>query len=142
MKLTFLFLLGLCSWNSLALGLEKSPTPIKLEFAEHSLTTSFGLLLPSEIIKLEPTNDIKINLPDGTEFKGVVTKTTFKEKYHFECFGEIRNYTNTGFGFVVTKDGIYGAIVMRDTDTIFHVKYSTEANGFVLLRRVTPTIQL
>ena len=130
--------------NATVFALEKAPptSNFKLNLSEHSLTTNFGVLIPSEILKLQVDNEIRINLPDGTLFRGLVTKTNFKEKYHFECFGEISNFSNTGFGFVVTNDGIFGAIVMRDTDTIFYVKFLEEANGFVLLKRTTPTIQL
>jgi hypothetical protein len=129
---------------TIAFAIDKDPKipQIKLNISEHSLTTDFGVLLPSEIIKLQPDNEVKIKLPDGTTFRGTVTKSTFKERYLFECLGEVSNFTNTGFGFVVTNDGIYGAIVMRDTDTIFHVKFSEEANGFVLLKRITPVIRL
>ena len=114
----------------------------KLNLSEHRLTTNFGILIPSEIIKLLPEQEIEIRIPDGTLFKGTVTKTSMKEKYHFECFGELSSHSNAGFGFVITKDGIFGAIVMRDTDITYCVKYSTEANGYVLLKRITPTVIL
>lgn len=123
-------------------ALDKSPAELKLALSERHLTTNIGVLLPSEIIKLEPNNEIKIYLPDGTLFRGTVSKSNMKERYHFECFGELHTLPNAGFGFVVTKDGIFGAIVMRDTDTIYHVKYSIEANGYVLLKRVTPSVIL
>jgi hypothetical protein len=137
-------ILLLCASLSTAFAIDKDPKmpQVKLELSEHSLTTDFGVLLPSEIIKLQPDSEVKIKLPDGTTFRGTVTKSAFKEKYLFECLGEVNNFTNTGFGFVVTNDGIFGAIVMRDTDTIFHVKFSEEANGFVLLKRITPVIRL
>ena len=137
-------ILLICLTLNSAFALDKVPalSEFKLGLSEHSITTNFGVFLPSEIIKLQVDNEIKINLPEGTTFKGTVTKSFFKEKYHFECFGEVSSHANTGFGFVVTKDGVYGAVVMRDTDTIFHVKYSEEANGFILLKRITPTIRL
>ena len=124
------------------LSTENSNVPFKLELNERSVTTNSGILLPSEIIKLQINNEIVIHLPDGTSFRGTITKAFFKEKYHFECLGEITNKPNTGFGFVVTDKGIFGAIVVRDTDTIYYVNYSTEANGYVLLKKVTPTILL
>lgn len=137
-------ILILCWGLTSALAIDKAPfsSNAKLSLSEHALTTNLGVLLPSEIIKLQPENEVKINLPDGTTFRGTVTKSTFKERYLFECLGEVNNYPNTGFGFVVTNEGIYGAVVMRDTDTIFHVKFSEEANGFVLLKRITPVIRL
>lgn len=108
----------------------------------HSITTNSGILLPTELIKLQINNEIRINLPDGTIFRGTITKASFKEKYHFECFGEITNQPNTGFGFVVTHKGLFGAVVMRDTDIIYNVTYSAEANGYVLLKKINPVINL
>lgn len=123
-------------------ALEKSSSSLKLELSSRSLTTDLGILLPAELIKLQINNEVTIHLLDGTLLRGTTTKASFKEKYHFECFGEINNKPNTGFGFVVTDKGIFGAIVMRDTDTIYYVTYSPEANGYVLLKKITPTIHL
>ena len=124
------------------LGLEKTNPPMKIELGERPLTTNFGIILPAELIKLQIDNKVIINLPDGTIFRGTITKANFKEKYHFECFGEIVNHPNAGFGFVVTDGGVFGAIVMRDTDTTYYVAHSIEANGYMLLKKVTPTVRL
>lgn len=114
----------------------------KLQYNEKPITTNIGTLLPTELIKLQPNDEIIFRLLDGTTFKGTITKASFKEKYVFECFGEITNSPNTGFGFVLTDKGIFGAVVVRDTDIIYYVSYSPEANGYVLLKRVSPTIHL
>ena len=135
-------ILILCFLATTLSALDKTPSAPRLDITSRPLTTNYGVILPSEILKLEINNDVKIHLPDGTVFKGVVTKSKLKEKYHFECFGEINNYPNTGFGLVVTADGVYGAIVMRETDTIFCVKYSEEANGYILIKQITPTVRL
>lgn len=142
MKNILLSLFGILFASVPCKCIEKTNSELKLNLSEHHITTNLGILLPSEIIKLEPNNEVKIFLPDGTPFRGIVTKTNMKEKYHFECFGELYNSPNTGFGFVVTKDGVFGAVVMRDTDTIFYVKYSEEANGYILLKRITPTVNI
>jgi hypothetical protein len=123
-----------------SLSLDKILPEVKLSLAESSLTTNLGVILPLEILKLTSNNEVKIYLPDGTLFRGVVTKANLKEKYNFECFGEIHSHPNTGFGFVINNEGVFGAVVMRNTDTIYYVKYSEEASGYILLKKVTPTI--
>ena len=109
---------------------------------QHQISTDSGVLNPNEIIKLQPKDLIVVYLSDGTKFSGIITKTEFKNKDQFECFGEIHSHKNTGFGFVLTRDGVFaGAIVQRDTDTIFNVVYNKEANGYMLAKRVlTSTI--
>lgn len=134
---------GLMSWVlplPASLSLDKTASEVKLNMSDCHLTTNLGIILPSEIIKLAPNNEVKFCLPDGTIFKGIVTKANLKEKYHFECFGELHSHPNTGFGFVVTNDGIFGAVVMRNTDTIYYVTYSEEANGYILLKKITPNV--
>ena len=140
-SIAFLLCFILASF-SVGHALEKANTHYKLKLNDCLLTTSTGILLPTEIIKLQTNAEIIIHVPDGTIFRGIITKAAFKEKYHFECFGEMHNHPNTGFGFVVTDKGLYGAIVMRDTDTTYVVTFSPETNGYVLSKRITPSIQL
>jgi hypothetical protein len=105
---------------------------------QHQLTTNGGVLNPNEIIKLKANDYVSILLPDGTKFSGMVTKTEFKNQDHFECFGEIYSHGNTGFGFVLTKTGVFaGAVVERNADVIYNVTYSKEADGYVLVKRLT-----
>lgn len=104
---------------------------------QHQISTNGGILNPNEIIRLQPKDLIIVYLPDGTKFSGMITKTEFKTKDHFECFGEIYSHKNAGFGFVLTREGVFaGAIVLRDTDTIFNITYSKEAEGYILVKRV------
>ena len=104
---------------------------------QHQLSTTNGILNPNEIIKLQPTDQIVVYLPNGSKFTGIVTKSEFKNKDQFEVFGEMHSHENTGFGFVLTKSGVFaGAIVMRNTDTIYNITYSPESNGYVLIKRL------
>lgn len=137
-----IILLLIFVFTSISFAIDKISTNSTLEFSDKSLTTNFGVLLPQEIIRLENNNDVKMYLPDGTLFRGVVTKTSSKENYHFECFGEISSHPNAGFGFILNTKGLFGAVVMRDTDTVYYVKYSEEANGYMLIKRVTPTVRI
>lgn len=107
---------------------------IQLE-SEIYITDKTGVAIPSSIIRLKPIDNIKIYLPDGTELKGIVTSTEDINREMFKVFGDIQNKPNTGFGFVLTKDGIFaGAVVFRDTDTTYTLNYSEDAKGFILIR--------
>lgn len=110
---------------------------------EHQLTSPAGIINPNEIIKTAVNDLITIYLPNGSKFSGVITKAEFKTPDKFECYGEFHSHENTGFGFVLTKDGTFaGAIVMRNTDTIYYVCYSENLQGYVLLPRRLVTINI
>jgi len=118
-------------------------TSLKLD-QEVYITDTVGILNPKMIINLVPSNNIKIFLGDGTVLTGIVKETTMQNGEHFKVFGEITNKENSGFGFVLTKDGIFaGAVVFRNTDENFTVKYSEGAKGYVFIKslgkKVTPT---
>lgn len=105
---------------------------------EKYITDTNGVANPNSIIRLLPSNTIKIYLPDGTELKGVVTKIEEINKEVFKVFGDIQNKPNTGFGFVLTKSGIFaGAVVFRDEDITYTLKYSEEAKGYILIKTLT-----
>ena len=107
---------------------------LKLDQENH-LTDQYGVLNPTVIIKLIPSNNVKIHLADGTVLTGIVKETNIENNEIFKIFGEITKKTNTGFGFVLTKDGIFGgAVVFRDTDETHTVQYSEEAKGHVLVK--------
>jgi hypothetical protein len=108
---------------------------------EKYITDTNGVANPNSIIRLLPSNTIKIYLPDGTELKGVVTKIEEINKEVFKVFGDIQNKPNTGFGFVLAKEGIFaGAIVFRDEDITYTLKYSEAAKGYIFVK--SPTIKL
>ena len=108
---------------------------------EKYITDTNGVVNPNNIIRLLPSNVIKIYFPDGTELKGVVTKIEEINKEIFKVFGDIQNKPNTGFGFVLTKDGIFaGAVVFRDKDETYTLKYSEAAKGYIFVK--SPTIKL
>ena len=58
-----------------------------------------GVLNPSIIIRLKPSDNIRFVLSDGTELIGLVKETEEVNKELFKVFGEIQNKPNTGFGF-------------------------------------------
>ena len=65
----------------------------------------------------------------------MVTKTEEINKEIIKVFGDIQNKNNTGFGFVLSKDGIFaGAVVFRDTDEVHKLEYVEAAKGFMLIK--------
>lgn len=98
-------------------------------------TDRTGLANAGNIIKSKPLDNIVIYLPDGTELTGLVTKTEEINRETIKIFGEIQNKPNTGFGFVLTKDGIFaGAVVFRDNDEVHKLEYVEAAKGFMLIK--------
>jgi len=128
--------------SSSVFGGVKAETPLPKEpFSslkidqETVLTDKYGVLNPKMIINLIPSNNIRIYLSDGTVLTGMVKETNMENNQVFKIFGEMTNRPNTGFGFVLTKDGIFaGAVVFRDTEETHTVKYSEEAKGYVLVK--------
>jgi len=102
---------------------------------EKYLSDYSGVLNPSTIIGLTPSNTIRIYLVDGTVLTGIVKETTMIENEVFKVFGEMTNKDNCGFGFVLAKQGVFaGAVVFRDTQETYTVDYSEQAKGFVLIK--------
>lgn len=105
------------------------------------LSDKNGVVNIGNIIKLKPTDNIKFYLSDGTELTGLVTETQEYNKEMIKVFGDIQNKPNTGFGFVLAKEGTLakesifaGAVVFRDTDETYTVQYSEAAKGYMLIK--------
>jgi len=117
---------------------------LKLDQETH-LTDTNGILNPKMLLGLIPSNQVKIYLTDGTVLNGLVKETEIINNETYKVFGDITNKNNSGFGFVLTKDGIFaGAVVFRDTEETFTVKYSEEAKAFILVKsigkKITPSV--
>jgi hypothetical protein len=109
----------------------KQPFALKLDQEAYATDTS-GVANPNVIINLKPGLSIRIYLPGGKCFTALVKETTMLSGGVFKVFGEMTNSNNTGFGFVLTKDGIFaGAIVQRDTNTTHTLSYDEAAKGYV-----------
>ncbi len=107
---------------------------LKLDQETH-LTDTKGVLNPKMLLGLIPSNQVKIYLTDGTVLNGLVKETETINNEIFKVFGEITNKKNVGFGFVLTKEGVFaGAVVFRDTDETHTVKYSEELKEFILVK--------
>lgn len=116
----------------------KAPFSLRLD-QETYLSDKVGILNPNTIITLKPGMSIIVYLSDGTELKGLVKETSIENGTIFKVYGDIQNKNNTGFGFVLTKEGVFaGAVVMRDSQMTFTVKYSEAHNGHVLLLTEAP----
>ena len=102
---------------------------------ETYITDTNVVLNPKMLLGLIPSNLVKIYLIDGTVLNGIVKETENFNNEMFKVFGEITNKKNVGFGFVLTKEGVFaGAVVFRDTDETHTVKYSEELKEFILVK--------
>jgi hypothetical protein len=136
MKNIFICLALLLVGSLIAFGSLASEPKLTLG-QEQQLSTNTGILNPNVIIRLKPEDNIVVYLPNGSKFSGKITKTEFKNKDYFEVFGEMHSHQNTGFGFVLTRDGVFaGAVVLRNTNTVYAITYSPEANGYILVKRL------
>lgn len=138
-KLISLFLLSLGVLSIISNGelklSEKPNVPYKLKLdQETSLTDSRGVLIPSAIIRLNPSEYITITLTDGTVIKGVVKITEIINKQIFKVFGDVTNGENAGFGFGIMENGTFGgAVVYRNTEKIYKIQYSEELKGYIFV---------
>jgi hypothetical protein len=120
----------------LAENLKQPFSSLKLD-QETYLSDTNGILNPKMLLGLVPSNLIKIYLTDGTVLNGMVKETEIVNNETYKVFGEITNKNNVGFGFVLTKDGVFaGAVVFRDTDETYTVKYLDDANVFTLVKSI------
>jgi len=108
---------------------------------EIHISDNNGVMNTSAIIRLKPTDNIKFYLSDGTELIGLVKETQEYNKEMFKVFGDIQNKPNTGFGFVMAKEGVLlkeaifaGAVVFRNTDETYTLQYSEAAKGYMLIK--------
>jgi hypothetical protein len=123
--------------------IQKAPFSLKID-QETYLTDTKGVLNPKMILGLIPSNSVKIYLTDGTVLNGLIKETENHNNEIYKVFGEVTNKENVGFGFVLTKEGIFaGAVVFRNTDETHTVQYSEELKAFILVKslgkKITPS---
>lgn len=110
---------------------QKQPFSLKLD-QETYLTDTFGVANPNTIITSKPGDTVRIYFTDGTYFTAIVKETTMHEQGIFKVFGEMTSPTNTGFGFVLTKDGTFaGAIVQRSQNIVHQLLFDETMKGYV-----------
>lgn len=129
------FILLLCFLSSEISFAVEEKQPIHKLGPDIYLTNKVGVAISENIINLNVANKIKIYFVDGTELDGLVTKTELVSNSHFKVLGEITNKSNAGFGFIISKDGVFsGAIVLRDDDLTYTLDFSDEAKGYVFFK--------
>lgn len=105
---------------------------------ENSITTNQGVLIPSQLFELTIGRLVKIYRPDGFCYQGKVTRIEKASEY-YKVLGVINNVDDSGFGFVLTKDGKFaGAVLERGKKKLYTLVYSEEINGFILVLSVLP----
>jgi hypothetical protein len=102
------------------------------------ITDKNGVANPNVIIRLVPSNIVKICLPDGTEYTGMVKSIEEQGTELVKVFGEFLDKPESGFGFVLRKDGLFaGAMVFKDTDTTYTLEFSAEAKGYIFIKKIS-----
>lgn len=92
-----------------------------------------GVINPNLILKLEVGQVFRFYATDGTQFDAVLKQQAVENNSVYKVFGDILNYENAAFGFALTNSGtIAGAIVLKETDTVYTVEESAEHNGLVV----------
>lgn len=110
------------------------PYALKLD-QEINITDTRGVLIPSAILGLNPSETVKITLTDGTVILGVVKTTEVFNKKVYKVFGDVVNGDNAGFGFGMSEDGIFGgAVVYRNTDVIYKIQYIESLKGYIFIK--------
>jgi hypothetical protein len=120
----------------LPLSIIEKDNSTKLSLSEEKYVTDrSGVANPNIIIRLVPSNNIKMYLIDGTELIGLVTSVEEVQGESFKVYGEIQNKKNSGFGFLMKKTGEFaGAILMKDENLTYVLNYSEESKGYIFIK--------
>lgn len=111
--------------------INKEPFSLKLD-QETYLTDTRGIANPNTIIHTKPGDIVRIYFVDGKCFTAIVKETNMDDRGIFKVFGEMTSTDNTGFGFVLTKDGTFaGAVVQRNEDITHQLLYDENLKGYV-----------
>jgi hypothetical protein len=135
-----ILLLAFFNFNSLAGVKTENAFSLKID-QETYISNKLGLLIPESILNLKPGNAIRIYLTDGTFFTGLIKSTELENGSIFKVFGELTNHENAGFGFVLTDKNIFaGAVVIRDKNITYTVKFSEEIKSYFLVKQKSEKI--
>jgi hypothetical protein len=112
---------------------EKPNTPFALKLNQViNLTDDRGVLIPTAILELNPSESVRITLTDGSVILGLVKTTEVINKKIFKVFGDVTNGENAGFGFGMMENGNFGgAVVYRNTDIVYKIEYSETLKGYI-----------
>jgi hypothetical protein len=116
---------------------QKEVSPLLSIDEEHPIGDDTGKVNPNLIIGLKTKDIIKIILQDKTILTGIVTESQQINGDIVKIFGEITNKKNSGFGFALTKAGIFaGAVVFRDEDITYTLQQNKEDGAYYLTRQL------
>lgn len=101
-------------------------------------TDKIGLANPVAIINLKVGQNVKIYLPTGECFSGMVDFTEFLEKEEIvKIVGTFNSHKNAGFGFLFSKkDNVFqGSLLFKDEKKIYDLEFSQILKGFIFCLR-------
>ena len=113
---------------------EKTTPSVEFRVSQQiHLSDKTGVLNLNSILSVKSGTNIIVFLDDGAEVKGVVKDIQLIESKVFKVFGDVLEKKNASFGFVITAEGGFGgAVIFRDTETLYTVQLSEKLNGPVL----------
>lgn len=110
---------------------------------EIHISDTRGVLNPTIILSLKVRDSIKLFFTDGTVMTGFVREITIENEKIVKIYGEMTNKENVGFGFVLSPEVFAGAVVFRNNDDVYTIKFSEEYKGYILVKsivkRLTPS---
>jgi hypothetical protein len=102
-------------------------------------TDKVGVANPNAIINLKAGQNIKIFLPNGESFTGIVTSEEYSQPEEtVKILGHFLTHKNAGFGFYLSRrDGAFkGAMVFADEKKTYDHEFNPILKGFAFqLRR-------
>lgn len=119
-------------------GTVNGDLPFKQEFRidqEKFVSDKTGALQPTTIINLRVGDIVKFYFQDGTEFSGKIFQREEEMNEYVKVYGHINDGENSGFGFVITKQGgFFGAVVLKKIDINYAVDYNKESKSYYFVK--------
>ncbi len=105
---------------------------LQLDQLQH-LTTTTGKIIPQAILMAQVGKPVRIHLPDGSEFQGIVIRREEALKEYVKVYGEVvGKQEQCGFGLFISAEGkLEGAFLFRDSKKTYTVVYDADAKGFI-----------
>jgi hypothetical protein len=131
-----LLLLGAQTLDAGIKAEEKIIPGLKLRIeGEVPLTDNNGVVIPSQVIKLEVGKLVSLYRTDLFCYKGQVTEIE-ESAEALKIYGKILNVPESRFGFILAKGGNFaGAVVEGDANNrVYVLEFSSTHKGFILTR--------
>jgi hypothetical protein len=130
-----LLLLGAQTTDAGIKSEEKIIPGLKLRIeGEVPLTDNNGVVIPSQIIKMQVGKLVSIYRTDSFCYRGQVTEIE-ESAETLKVYGQILNVPGSKFGFVMARGGQFaGAIIESKENKTYVLEFSLPHKGFIFMR--------